>query len=340
MLDYTTSSSIGLVGTGNQDIGGSQPIYAYTLWVNNTSELEHAINLNSTLEVENQIDFTEGIVSTLADDAVLNLSSTATTINTNDTSFVDGFVRKEGVVSFEFPVGDSAYYRYAAINIPESSGSVYRVRYLYEDPENLYPATSVLGTLPLINPVEYWIVENTLGAEEEVEITLSWNEDTATPAEVVDNAEDLLRMVRWNEEHDAWVEIRATVDADNRTITSTQTIEDTAIFTFGRLSEDGVLPDDVVVWNAVSTNPDGKNDYFRIEGITDLPNNTLEIFNRYGVRVFKTSNYDTNGNVFKGFANNIVSTHLPSGTYFYVLQYDANSGERVGKSGFIFLASD
>ncbi len=67
------------------------------------------------------------------------------------------------------------------------------------------------------------------------------------------------------------------------------------------------------IFNAVSPNDDGINDYFTIQGIDKYPQNTLQIFNRWGALVYDTKGYKNNWN---GDWNGYI---LPDGTYFYVL---------------------
>ena len=57
------------------------------------------------------------------------------------------------------------------------------------------------------------------------------------------------------------------------------------------------------IYNAISPNGDGMNDTFKIEGIDCFPNNTVEIFNRYGAPVYKKDNYDNVTNPFEGYSD-------------------------------------
>ncbi|AOW09041.1 gliding motility-associated C-terminal domain-containing protein [Flavobacterium gilvum] len=102
-----------------------------------------------------------------------------------------------------------------------------------------------------------------------------------------------------------------------------------------------VVVNDVEVFNALTPNDDGNNDVFTITGLENYPDNTLEVFNRWGVKVYSTEGYGQNGNFFRGFAEgkNVVkqSEGLPSGTYFYVLRYVNNSGVARTRSGYLFL---
>src|SRR5690606_25275021 len=56
----------------------------------------------------------------------------------------------------------------------------------------------------------------------------------------------------------------------------------------------------VVVHNVISPNGDGVNDYLIISGIEPYPDNMLEIYNQWGVRVFKAQGYNNSGRVFDG----------------------------------------
>ncbi|WP_461534476.1 Ig-like domain-containing protein, partial [Sinomicrobium sp.] len=96
-----------------------------------------------------------------------------------------------------------------------------------------------------------------------------------------------------------------------------------------------VEPLTLIVYNEFSPNGDGFNDTFVIDGIQLYPNNTLEIYNRYGNLVYKTSGYN---NDWEGIANKsgagAEKDELPAGTYYYVL----NTGTGIKKSGWLYIA--
>lgn len=80
-----------------------------------------------------------------------------------------------------------------------------------------------------------------------------------------------------------------------------------------------------VVYQGISPNNDGLNDYLEIEGISCYPVNKLEIYNRYGNNVFSTNNYGQDGNFFKG--NDQSGNQLVTGTYFFVFNYKKNTSD-------------
>jgi trimeric autotransporter adhesin len=92
----------------------------------------------------------------------------------------------------------------------------------------------------------------------------------------------------------------------------------------------------IIVYNALSPNGDGKNDSFFIQYIDILPEvrtNKVTIFNRWGDVVFDVNNYDNDSRVFKGISNN--KKELPSGIYFYKIEY--TNSARKAETGFISL---
>nr|WP_315197505.1 gliding motility-associated C-terminal domain-containing protein [uncultured Flavobacterium sp.] len=98
------------------------------------------------------------------------------------------------------------------------------------------------------------------------------------------------------------------------------------------------------VFNAVSPDGDGLNDFFRILGIECYPKNTVEIFNRWGVKVYEAEGYNNDTIAFKGISEGRVTVNksdgLPSGTYFYVVKYEDFSGNGIDKSGYLNISRD
>ena len=97
----------------------------------------------------------------------------------------------------------------------------------------------------------------------------------------------------------------------------------------------------IEVFNAVTPNNDGNNDYFYIRGLDCFTDNSVEIYNRWGVKVFETANYDNNSRVFKGYSEGRVTISqpdaLPNGTYYYILKYKDINGIISSKTGFLYL---
>ena len=103
----------------------------------------------------------------------------------------------------------------------------------------------------------------------------------------------------------------------------------------------GELEEEIEVFNVITPNGDGIHDVLRISGLENYPNNTLKIFNRWGVSVYNTRAYDTEGNVFDGTSEGRVTVDqdrkLPVGTYFYILDYQLPDGENKTMSGYLYI---
>ena len=105
----------------------------------------------------------------------------------------------------------------------------------------------------------------------------------------------------------------------------------------------------IVVHNAFSPNGDGINEKFVIDNIDDTvcyPDNTVEIYNRWGVLVYETKGYNNTSNAFEGISAGRStiqqSTGLPTGTYFYILSYTSldGTGKTITnkKDGYLYLS--
>lgn len=86
----------------------------------------------------------------------------------------------------------------------------------------------------------------------------------------------------------------------------------------------------VIVYNGVSPNGDGYNDYFQIFNIDHYPSNTVSIYNRWGDKVFEVNGYDNDQKVFKGENNTTGNGKLSSGVYFYKILLGDGSKELTG----------
>ena len=80
----------------------------------------------------------------------------------------------------------------------------------------------------------------------------------------------------------------------------------------------------------ITPNGDGKNDELYFGGLSDYPDNTLRIFNRWGNLIFEAEGYQVYGDLFKGLRN---GDRLPADTYYYILTFD----NRVIKSSLTIL---
>jgi gliding motility-associated-like protein len=73
-------------------------------------------------------------------------------------------------------------------------------------------------------------------------------------------------------------------------------------------------------YTGLTPNGDGDNDQWFIANADFFNQRKLEVFNRYGNRVWRTDNYDNVSDFFGGNHNN--GGTLPDGTYYYVAEFD------------------
>jgi len=96
----------------------------------------------------------------------------------------------------------------------------------------------------------------------------------------------------------------------------------------------------LIVYNGISVGGD-KNNHFHIAGIESYPNNTVRIYNRWGVKVWEVQSYDNVRNVFKGISNGRVTVEaaekLPQGTYYYVIEYVDENNQQQSMVGWLYL---
>jgi len=98
---------------------------------------------------------------------------------------------------------------------------------------------------------------------------------------------------------------------------------------------------EIDIYQLVTPNGDGDNDVFVIKNIELFPDNTVKIFNRWGVLVFETNGYGQSNKYFKGISNGRTvvnpNAELPVGTYYYVVTYKNNDGITKDKAGYLYL---
>jgi gliding motility-associated-like protein len=81
---------------------------------------------------------------------------------------------------------------------------------------------------------------------------------------------------------------------------------------------------------------DEKNDFMLVTCVEFVPQNSIEIFNRWGQLVFQTEGYDNDSNSWKG--TNSRGEALPEGVYFYVFKYlNPSTRENVTLKGYVNL---
>ncbi|MDM1348847.1 gliding motility-associated C-terminal domain-containing protein [Myroides marinus] len=339
--------------SGVQTISGNSFTEFYDVVLNNPQK-SGAFDLKANVDILGTMDFQDGIVKidstinskTGLSQGMLTFQKGAKSINASDRSFADGEIEKIGNDAFMFPQGHKGNFRYAKISAPKSDKSTYVSRYIYDDKQFFEAHKNKTGVIEIVNTNEFWLVDKGNNTEGDVLLTLSWSDKT-TLKDVLGNPEKNLHIIRWDEYNQIWVDEGGVVDVENKEVTTATTVNGYGFFTLATVKNDIINKGDVVIYNAVSPNGDGKNDYFIIDNITRYPNNKVQIFNRWGAKVYETSNYDSNGNVFKGYSEGSGTVNknakLPTGTYYYVVMYeytDSKGAEMIKKTGYLHLENE
>ncbi|AJH15030.1 gliding motility-associated C-terminal domain-containing protein [Myroides profundi] len=331
---------------GTQHITGSQPSNFFNVVLDNPTK-DMAFDLKNEANVRGSVDFKDGIIKVDSLVGMLTFHQGAKALKPTDKSHAEGYVEKIGNEEFQYPKGDKGLYRYARITAPDHVKDAYEGKYNLDD-KNFFRARSAKsGVINLLDEREYWTVDKgSDNSKGDIMLTLSWDERT-TPKELLVNPEKELHIVRWDAKQQLWVDEGGVVDLEKKEITTPTSVKGYGFFTLATVNTDLILDGDIVIYNLVSPDGDGKNDYFIIDNINRFPNNTVEIYNRWGVKVFDTKSYDSAGNVFRGYSDGRVTINkgekLPTGTYFYIVSYeykDVSGSRMIKKSGYLHLESN
>lgn len=340
LVTFTKGSKTGTTimkgSGGHQDISGSVPMDWNHAEFDN-AHVQPAFHLSDEIRISGTANFKNGIIDDDNYDGLMVFESNAVHANVRNDSHVDGKVRKNGNKGFTFPIGDGGYYRHARISSPGHLEDAFTGKYFLEDSDFSYSHNSKVEDISLIDNSEYWTVEKTEG-KDNVFLTLSWNEST-TPREIYNLPHDELHIVHWDETKKTWVDLGGAVDAENKEVTMVVSpLDSYGVFTLARVKSIG----DLIVYNAVSPDSNGQNDYFKIKGIENYKKNTVEIYNRWGVKVYDAVGYDNSATAFRGFSEGRATVNkgekLPVGTYFYIINAESDtSGKQFKKAGYLYL---
>ena len=298
------------------------------------------VQLNTSLNNSNNTNFILGnfVTPRALTDNYLNFFQNANYNGSGDISMVDGYVSLNNQQNFTFPVGDAGELRQLVLQ-SSAENNFAKCAYFFEDPNSPSTFTSFntntkVAGLGTISTTEFWRLEGNVPST----IRISWNDRSNISAIVNDPTQ--IGIVGWRKSTNQWVSISggtAVGDLSQGFVSSASFVpDDYEIITFadnlGEASE--LISTDNYL---VTPNGDGINDALEIPEIALSPNNSIQIFDRYGLKVFEMQNY-TNTE-FTGLAttNNFVIAKdkgLPSGVYFYIISLtDIN----LDFQGFLYL---
>lgn len=347
-VSYNEAGTVLFSGGSKQSIdGGTSSLFHNIVFDNSTQDAadNSAFTLSGEINVEGEVKFREGIINNRAPySGVFTFLKKGKAFGANDKSYVSGKVEKVGNAAFEeFPIGAFKFdqYRYAGISAPSDVNHSVVAEYLYENSNTSYPHDKKDNSIKLIDNKEYWDITGT----NELILTLSWDDDT-TPREFLENPDDI-RIAHWNATDSKWENLGGIPDSGTKTIQGP--VRGEGIFTLALVERD--KDEGLIIYNAISPNDDDLNDRFLIEGKDGTKINRLKvkIYNRWGVLVFESDDYQSNrANTFFGYSEGRVTVDkeipLPKGTYFYILDYDymdTNGANHKGtKVDYLYITND
>ncbi len=340
LVSFTPGSKTGITlfkGLyGAQSITGEMPSDFFHVLFDNPAT-QPAFHLSGDISIYGKAQIQDGIVDGDVYGGLVTFQQGASHELVSDISFVDGQVRKTGNEAFDYPVGDGGYYRRASMSAPSDTEDHFTSQYILKNSNTLYSHSDKENNIELIDDTEYWEINRTNGTSGIV-LTLTWNEET-TPSGILGEEDGkAIHIVRWDDVNKQWKDEGGVENRDEKTVTTA--VSGYGIFTFARVMTEEEPDSGLVIYNGVSPNGDGRNDFFYIKGLEKYPENTVEIYNRWGVKIYEAKGYN-NANVrFDGYSDGRATINkgrlLPSGTYFYILKYNDNNISR-DKSGYLYI---
>ncbi len=322
--DGVLDDNLGLVGFYGDSQLTVSGAFATTFFDLEIANPNHVL-LNTAINTLNNANFISGNFETprTFTDSYLNFIFDAASTNSSDISKVDGYVAITGKQNFTFPVGDAVQLRPLVLN-SEQVNQLAKCAYFFESansPSTLpsFNTASKGEGVDLVSATEFWRLEGNIPST----VQLSWNERSAI-ALLTDDPLALI-VVGWSKAANQWESLAgapAVGDITQGFVSSSSFVPDeyeilTLASTLGEpqefISVDNFL---------VTANGDGNNDSLIIPELEQSPSNSLQIFDRFGLKVFEMENYTDE---FRGFANTgtIVMDKekgLPTGVYFFIVE--------------------
>lgn len=322
-LSYTPLNTFGAVHfTGaDQQISGGQTTVCYNVLFNNNSTA-----LMGAVQIDNDADFTNGIVSNRNHGGSIIFNDLADHINTSNASFVDGTVLRKGKLDFVFPVGALNSYRAISI-IGLTTTNSFTSTYFQKNSTIKYPHNQKEDVIKFIDQNEYWQLKQTKGKDFAI---IELARDATTSSGEIRNAKlKNLHIVRWDSVKNSWIDEGGTVNPINNTIQTITKVSENGIYTLAIVMDKIAPKEEVVdVASAITPNGDGKNDFWVIPKIHNYPNNKVFIYTADGQKVFSAAPYR---NDWQGTQD---GTLLLQGSYLYIVHLGNN---KVPLMGWLFI---
>jgi len=324
--------NLGTYNPGTGEITFNSPTGASSQVINHNNQSFSKLTISgggekiilADMTIEEQLVLENGIITQQNNSQVL-FGQAAIITGGSDHSHINAPVVQQGSGQKTFPLGNGVVYLPVVLhNITNASTSV-RVETL-EGAESLQTGFDLESLLP----ERYWQVDLVSGDLTGATISLP-----VKTSQVVDNIASVVvaQGVDVSSDFGSIGQSDFTGTASNGVVTSAQAPTLTLLAIGIASNESGGIE----VFNAVSPNEDGLNDYFIIANIEFFPSNVVKIFNRWGDKVYEQAGYNNDistGKIFAGKGNVGGASDLTNGVYFYSIN-KGDGGEEV--TGYLLL---
>lgn len=339
-------NSTAMNGNPVADISGNMP-FATSNLINSPTELPGNINVGSTATITFRVTVNvtaTGIISNTASATFPTVSGGITTQTVNTNTVVVAILLSNPILT-----ASKSVMNITTGENPATTANVSEILEYTIVVSNTGDATSNSSLFADAIPVGTTYVLNSTTINGNPIADVSGNMPFATPNQI--NSPTQLPGVI-TEGSSATISFRVTVNTNaigtvSNTATISYSVTNGGVTTTETADSNTVIVSipvdntDIEVHDYFSPNEDGVNEIFIIDGINNFPDNTVEIYNRWGILVYDAVGYNNDDISFKGISNGRLTVnkdeYLPDGTYFYVLRYKNQTGETEEKAGYLFM---
>jgi gliding motility-associated-like protein len=265
--------------------------------------------------INDELVLTDGILES-SNNAKINFGATSTFSGGSDASHIKGTIQRSGQGDLIFPIGNGT--NYLPVELINAGAGTNASFTLHEISNEVLTRDNSLAA---ISDQRYWELSLLGGSLTQSKIKLPANGEVFINLDGVVVAGSATALGPY--------ESLGSSDFTGTPASGSVLSEDAPIVAFYALAAANT-DNTINVYNAVSVFEDGKNDFLKILNIEQYPNSVVNIFNRWGDRVFQMKGYDNDvrDKRFNGLSD--AGNVLPSGTYFYSINLGDGSETTTG----------
>jgi gliding motility-associated-like protein len=274
---------------------------------------------SANITIESELDLQDGVLKSDNNSKII-LNPGVVVSGGSDQSHIQGTIEVKGAGDWLFPMGNGSTYLPVEISNVTDPAAVATLTLHELTPGQVLTSKTEITR---VSTQRYWELELEAGTLNQSRIKLPvYDEGDLTSdldfAVVAGSATALGPYASFG-----GLEITGTLSAGS--VKSSQA-PSVAFYALAALASEP----DIEVFNGVSENSDGINDFMKIINIEFYPKNKVSIFNRWGDRVFEMTGYNNAERNFRGESNISGTSKLPAGTYFYTIHLGNGSGKKTG----------